>query len=286
MSDCGPLPEWLKRKKDLSELRSVKLKLRAAKLSTVCEEARCPNITECFKHPTATFLIMGDTCTRGCRFCAVKHGAPEALCSDEPQQVAAAARDLGLTHVVITSVTRDDLPDYGAGAFAATITAVRAELPAATIEVLTPDFMASREHLASVLAARPAVFNHNVEMVERLQPELRPGASLERSLKVLSLAKEIAPEIPVKSGFMVGFGETDDEIRSLMEKLHQSGCDILTIGQYMQPSREQVKAVCHHHPAKFTEWAELAKKIGIRYVVAGPLVRSSYQAKSALEGMN
>jgi lipoic acid synthetase len=199
--------------------------------------------------------------------------------------VAAAARDLGLTHVVITSVTRDDLPDYGAQAFAATIQAVRAQLPAASIEVLTPDFMASREHLATVLAARPAVFNHNVEMVERLQPALRPGASLERSLRVLSLAKEISPETPVKSGFMVGFGETDDEIRSLMEKLHAAGCDILTIGQYMQPDRDQVKAVCHHAPEKFAEWAALAKNIGIRYVVAGPLVRSSYQAKSALEGI-
>jgi lipoic acid synthetase len=187
--------------------------------------------------------------------------------------------------VVITSVTRDDLPDYGASAFAATIAAVRAELPQASIEVLTPDFMGSREHLATVLDSRPAVFNHNVEMVERLQAELRPGASLERSLEILRAAKELTPEIPVKSGFMVGFGETDDEIRNLIEKLHHSGCDILTIGQYMQPSRSQVKAVRHHAPEKFAEWAALAKNIGIRYVVAGPLVRSSYQAKSALEGI-
>ncbi len=279
------LPDWLKRKKNLHELRELKIRLRQARLSTVCEEARCPNIAECFSKPTATFLIMGDSCTRNCGYCSVKSARPAALDPDEPANVAQAVRDLNLSHAVITSVTRDDLPDKGAGAFARTICAIRKTRPATSIEVLTPDFMGQTELLMKVLDAAPDVFNHNLETCDRLHAAVRPGADLDRSLNLLRAAKKAAPQIVTKSGFMVGLGETEAEIHEMLLQLRDSGCDIVTIGQYMRPTKAQIPVVRYWEPDKFEQWADLAKNIGISYVISGPLVRSSYHAKEALEGI-
>lgn len=277
------LPSWLRKNKDLSALRETKKSLRKASLATVCEEARCPNICECFAKPTATFLILGDVCTRSCRFCSVKKGVPSQINSDEPSFVAQAALDLRLDHVVITSVSRDDLPDGGAGQFADTVKAVRAKLPQSTIEVLTPDFGGNEDHLRTVLDARPDVFNHNVETTSRLHSTLRPEASLFRSLEILRKAKNVSEKIITKSGFMVGLGESETEIHELLSALEHARCDIVTIGQYMQPTKQQVAVVTYWMPEQFDLWANLAKTLGIRYVVSGPLVRSSYHAKEALE---
>lgn len=277
------LPSWLRKNKNLNALRETKKSLRKASLSTVCEEARCPNICECFAKPTATFLILGDICTRHCRFCSVKKGVPSQINSDEPSILAQAAFDLRLDHVVITSVSRDDLPDGGAGQFAETINAVRTKLPRATIEVLTPDFGGNEDHLRTVIDARPDVFNHNVETTARLHSTLRPEASLSRSLEILRKAKTMSDNILIKSGFMVGLGESEAEIIELLSALEHARCDIVTIGQYMQPSKQQVGVVTYWMPVQFDRWADLAKTLGIRYVVSGPLVRSSYHAKEALE---
>ncbi len=277
------LPEWLKRKKDLKGMRELKLRLRKASLATVCEEARCPNISECFCNPTATFMIMGTVCSRNCRFCSVQSGQPQPLDAQEPVHVAEAAAELKLEHVVITSVTRDDLPDQGAGHFARCIEEVRRRLPEATVEVLTPDFGGRTTLLYQVLDARPDVFNHNIETTAGLHSSIRPQASYKRSLDVLRAAKEYNGSIAVKSGLMVGLGENEDDIKKVIEDLHEAGCDILTIGQYMQPSAQQVPARKHWQPEKFEQWADLAKQIGIGYVISGPLVRSSYQAKEALK---
>ena len=279
------IPSWLRKKKSLKELRALKVRFRTACLSTVCEEARCPNITECFNAPTATFLILGDICTRGCRFCSIHKGKPSPPDRQEPGEVAQAAKDLRLDHVVITSVSRDDLVDQGAHAFAETISSIRAALPLSTIEVLTPDFSAQASLAEIVFSQRPDVFNHNVETVSRLYPSVRPEASLDRSLNLLRMAHEHAEPLVVKSGFMVGLGEKEDEIRDLIVSLKQAGCDIITIGQYMQPTKEQIPVVKYWHPDHFEEWSDLAKKIGISYVISGPLIRSSYHAKEALEGI-
>lgn len=277
------LPIWLRRDKDLSGLREIRLRLRQSSLSTVCEEARCPNIAECFSRHDATFLILGDICTRACAFCAVKKGQPLALDPDEPQKVALAARALGLKHVVITSVTRDDRPDKGALTFAATISQVKRHLSQATVEVLTPDFSGARGWLEAVLEARPDVFGHNVETVGSLYGAIRPGADLIRSLKLLRWAKETAPGVKVKSGFMVGLGETEKEIRDLIVALCEAGVDIVTIGQYLQPSRAQREVRRYWEPEYFDVWACVAKEAGIRYVVSGPMVRSSYRASELWE---
>ncbi len=279
------LPSWLKKKKSLKELRTLKVRFRNARLSTVCEEARCPNITECFSVPTATFLILGDICTRGCRYCSINKGTPRPPDEHEPAEVAQAAKDLGLDHVVITSVSRDDLSDQGAYAFAETISEIRRALPLATIEVLTPDFSAQASLAEVVFNEKPDVFNHNVETVARLYPCVRPEARLETSLNLLRLAHDYSEPLVVKSGFMVGLGEKEDEIRDLIVSLKQAGCDIITIGQYMQPTKRQTPVVKYWHPDHFKQWSDLAKKIGIRYVISGPLIRSSYHAKEALEGI-
>lgn len=279
------LPTWLRRDKDLSGLRDIRLRLRQSALSTVCEQARCPNIAECFARHDATFLILGDICTRGCAFCSVHKGVPRPPDPGEPRRVACAARDLGLRHVVVTSVTRDDLPDQGAGIFAATIREVRQVIPGARVEVLTPDFCGDTLSLETVLAAEPDVFGHNVETVGSLYPRIRPGADLARSLAILRHAKESARATRVKSGFMVGLGETADEIESLLVALKDAGVDIVTIGQYLQPTRRQIPVQHYWEPDWFTRWAGLAKAIGIRYVASGPLVRSSYRAQASLEEM-
>lgn len=277
------LPEWLRRNKDLGALHGLKLKLRHGGLSTVCEEARCPNVAECFRKNVATFLILGDICTRSCAFCSVRKGVPSPPDPMEPSRVAFAASEIGLTHVVLTSVTRDDLPDRGAQGFMLTLREIRRMLPSTTLEVLTPDFSGRIDLLEAVLSENPDVFCHNVETVARLYEVIRPGASIARSLALLKHSRDICPDIVVKSGFMVGLGESEDEVAELLTELKDAGCDCVTIGQYLQPTKSQIPVREYLKPERFEEFSELAKSIGIRYVVAGPLVRSSYQSKEILE---
>lgn len=282
------LPPWLRVKTGKAKLCGETRQLVSDHgLHTVCDSARCPNIGECYSSQTATFLIMGSACTRNCGFCAVAHGKPEPLDPEEPRRLAEAALNLGLDFVVVTSVTRDDLPDGGAGHFAATIRALQA-VGLSQVEVLTPDFGGDREALRTVLEACPTVYNHNLETVRRLCPTVRPQAAYQRSLAVLSNAREIAPRVLRKSGFMVGLGETDDEIEGLLTDLHTAGCQILTIGQYLRPSRHHLPVRRYVEPEHFERYAELARQIGIGQVLAGPFVRSSYRAaevaRQATEG--
>jgi len=256
-------------------------------LSTVCSGALCPNLTECYGSGRATFLIMGKRCTRSCRFCAIEQGDPEPLRADEPEAVAEACRRMGLKHVVVTSVTRDDLPDGGAGHFARTIAEIRSRLPEAVIEVLTPDFQGSRRAVDIVLEAGPHIFNHNVETAPRLYPQARPQADYRRSLEVLRYAEERTsvqgPAVCTKSGLMVGLGETDDEVRGVICDLRRTGCDILTIGQYLAPSSGHLPVDRFVEPDKFSAWSTEAKAMGFSAVAAGPFVRSSYQAEEVFQ---
>ena len=283
--DPHRLPDWLRVKigKD-SQGQQTRTLLRNHGVCTVCESARCPNIGECFSRQTATFMLMGEICTRHCRFCAVRHARPsdtlDRLDPDEPQRVADTAAHLGLRFVVVTSVTRDDLPDGGAAHFAATIDAVHQTLPQAGIEVLTPDFQGDISALQVVLDAGPTVFNHNVETVREVSPLLRPEADYDRSLQVLAAAAGNGSDIVIKSGFMVGVGETDQQVRTLLDDLAQVGCDIVTIGQYLQPTRHHLPVARYVHPDIFDRYAEWAVDAGIRHVAAGPFVRSSYRADS------
>lgn len=272
------LPDWIKTK-SFSGLHTAKQILRSRGLSTVCEEARCPNIGACFSKPTATFMILGSVCTRNCGFCGVESGAPSQVDAEEPERVALAARDLGLSYVVITSVTRDDLPDGGARQFAETVRAVRTLVPGAKIEILTPDFMGDNDALPIVLDSKPDVFNHNVETAPRLYRHVRPQADYERSLRVLKNAKETAPHITTKSGFMVGLGETFQEMVSVMEDLRASACDYLTIGQYLRPSKRNLPVVEYLAPEIFEKYKETALSIGFKAVASAPLVRSSMNAE-------
>lgn len=274
-------PSWLKIRvrvggQDYAALQNV---LRGAQLHTVCESARCPNAHDCFTRGTATFLILGDRCTRNCRFCAVPHAPPDPPDPREPGRVARMAARMGLRHVVITSVTRDDLPDGGARWFAAVIRAVRRQLPEATIEVLTPDFQGERAPLRKVLAAGPDVFNHNLETVRRLQLTIRPQADYDRSLSVLKMAREMGKgRIRVKSGLMVGLGETDAEIRGALDDLRAAGCEWLTLGQYLAPSDAHAPVKRYVTPRTFTRYAQWARARGFTAVASGPLVRSSFHA--------
>lgn len=277
------LPAWLRKTRDLRVLHDTKARLRCAGLSTVCEEARCPNISECFSSPTATFLILGDTCTRRCAFCSVRKGVPVPLDPREGEHVALAARMMQLRHIVITSVTRDDLPDRGALGFVTAIRAVREQIPGCTIEVLTPDFSGRQDLLEAVLSEGPDVFGHNVETTARLYPLIRPGSRLETSLNLLKTAREISPHVVVKSGFMVGLGESEDEIHGLLAALGRSCCDVVTIGQYLRPTRSQVPVRKYWDISQYISWSNLAKSLGIGYCIAGPFVRSSYHAKEVLE---
>jgi len=280
-----PIPHWLRRRgpkrEDLLQVESL---LGALKLHTVCQEARCPNLGDCFPRGTATFLILGDTCTRDCRFCAVKKGKPLPLDQDEPERVAQAVRRLGLSHVVVTSVTRDDLRDGGASHFASTIRNIRALNPGAKVEVLVPDFGGRFNSLKKVLEEGADVFNHNVETVPRLYQLVRPGASYYRSLELLKLAKEMGA--PTKSGLMVGLGERREEVNSVMEEMREVGVDILTIGQYLRPSRRQLEVREYLPPEDFLAYEEEALRIGFHFVSSGPFVRSSYRAKEALDSIN
>jgi lipoic acid synthetase len=256
--------------------------MRRSALHTVCEEARCPNRGECFSRGTATFLLLGDTCTRVCGFCDIAPGRPGPPDPLEPMRVADAAREMGLRHVVVTSVARDDLPDGGALQFARTIAALRRIDPAPGVEVLTPDFQGRFFSLRAVVDAAPDVFNHNVETVPRLYRRVRPGAELDRSLGVLSAVKVLDPGITTKSGFMVGLGERFDEGLDLLTRLRAAGVDIVTIGQYLRPSRENLPVAEYVAPAVFDRYREAGERLGFRHVFSGPFVRSSYRAEEAL----
>ncbi|HNQ35504.1 MAG TPA: lipoyl synthase [bacterium] len=247
------------------------------RLHTVCAAAGCPNRSECFARRVATFMILGDVCTRGCAFCGVRRGRPEPPAADEPDRVAAAAAALGLEYVVVTSVTRDDLPDGGAGLFARTVTAIRAARPPVRVEVLTPDFQGDRAALETVLSAGPAVFNHNLETVARLYPRVRPQAGYRRSLEVLRRARRFGSGL-VKSGLMLGLGETDAEVESALADLREAGVEIVTLGQYLRPNPGCLPVTRHPRPEEFDAWAETAKRLGFRAAAAGPFVRSSYYA--------
>jgi lipoic acid synthetase len=257
----------------------IKALLRWHQLHTVCEEARCPNIGECFNAGTATFMILGDVCTRSCGFCAVRSGQPaRRLDWLEPHRVAKAVRMLGLEYVVITSVTRDDQPDGGAAVFAGCIRTVRRDNPRCRVEVLIPDFMGNWEALTTVVQARPYVLNHNVETVPRLYRWVRPKASYERSLELLRRAKQLDPSLLTKSGMMVGLGETQEEVFAVMADLRSAGVDIVTIGQYLRPSSKQLPVVRYYRPEEFVPLIEKGRELGFRHVEMGPLVRSSYHA--------
>ncbi|MGH9399780.1 MAG: lipoyl synthase [Thermoanaerobaculia bacterium] len=276
-------PEWIRERRiRLADLHAIKSVMRERALHTVCEEARCPNRGECFARGTATFLLLGDVCTRACGFCDIANGRPRPVDLEEPGRVAEAALAMRLAFVVLTSVNRDDLPDGGAAHFAATIQALRRLDPQPGVEVLTPDFQGDLEALGVVLAARPDVYNHNVETVPRLYPRVRRGARLERSLLLLTEARRLAPEITTKSGLMVGLGETPAEVRELLGQLRSAGVDIVTIGQYLRPSRENLPVEEYVHPDMFARYREHGERLGFRHVFAGPFVRSSYRAEEAL----
>lgn len=251
-------------------------------LHTVCRSAKCPNMHECWGQGTATLMLLGNECTRACRFCAIPAGRPKKLDLDEPRRAAEAAARMKLSHVVLTSVARDDLPDGGSGIFADTIRAIRERLPQASVEVLTPDFQGDEGDLARVLEARPDVFNHNLETVSRLQPVIRPQASYGRSLRVLKFVSEWPNPPAVKSGLMVGLGETDDELRQAIRDLYEHGVRLLTLGQYLQPTRAHRPVDRFMEPAVFEEMAGYAKGLGFKGVASGPMVRSSYKAEELL----
>ena len=273
-------PPWLKKRLPTGpEYEKVKELVGRDRLHTVCQEAKCPNMWECFSQQTATFLIMGSRCTRDCRFCSVAQGPVAPPDPAEPERVAAAARQMGLGYVVITSVTRDDLADGGAAVFAETIEAVHRRIPAAKVEVLIPDFQGNAAALRSVLKARPDVLNHNIETVPRLYATVRPQASYRRSLQLLSRVKEYAPGLPIKSGLMLGLGESSEEIRATLKDLIDAGCRILTLGQYLQPSKAHLPVERFVPPEEFEQWRQIAIEIGFSEVASGPFVRSSYHAK-------
>ena len=273
-------PRWLRRKLPIGpQYERIRHLIKDQCLATVCQEAMCPNQFECFGQGTATFMIMGDRCSRNCRFCAVGHGPQGPPDPEEPTRVAEAVHTLGLSYCVITSVTRDDLADGGAGHFAATIEALRNKNPQTLIEVLIPDFQGDSPSLGTVLAAEPEVLNHNLETVERLYPIVRPEAGYQRSLEVLRQSKAMAPGMVTKCGIMVGLGETGEELTRLFTDLRQTGCDILTIGQYLQPSRSHLEVARFIPPEEFTAMEQQALALGFGAVAAGPFVRSSYQAE-------
>lgn len=280
-------PEWLRVKAPQWErVGNVKDILRDLSLNTVCEEASCPNIGECFNAGTATFLIMGPACTRACPYCDIDfEKKPQPLDATEPTRLAEAVRRLGLNHVVITSVNRDDLADGGASQFKACIDAVRAVSPQTTIEVLIPDLCGNWDALAAILRARPEVLNHNTETIPRLYRRVRPQGNYQRSLELLKRSHELAPWIYTKSGLMAGLGETDAEIRAVMADLRQVNCDILTIGQYLQPSQKHLNVDNFITPAQFEAWAAWGKELGFLQVVSSPLTRSSYHAEQVRELM-
>lgn len=278
-------PSWLRRKLPSGpEYEQIRAMIGKGQLHTVCQEASCPNQFECFSARTATFLILGATCTRNCRFCNIEAGHPGPIDPDEPRRVAEAAATMNLRYVVVTSVTRDDLPDGGASHFTDTIHALRKQITDVQVEVLIPDFQGSRSALETVMAARPDVLNHNMETVQRLYPKVRPQADYYRSLELLARVKKIDPTIPAKSGIMLGLGETEAEVRDVIKDVFRTGCRMLTIGQYLQPTPQHLPVVDFIPPEEFDRWRRLAVDMGFNKVASGPFVRSSYHAGSMYSG--
>ena len=277
-------PSWLKRRLPTGpHYERIKALINKGGLHTVCQEAKCPNMWECFSKHTATFMIMGSRCTRSCRFCAVDHGPIAQPDPEEPAKVAEAARKMGLNYVVITSVTRDDLPDGGAAFFAKTIQEIRKRIPGALVEILIPDFQGNAEALETVLRARPDVLNHNIETVPRLYPTVRPEANYDRSLELLKQARQYDQSVATKSGLMLGLGELPDEISRTLEDLVKAGCSMLTLGQYLQPSKQHLQVERFVPPEEFDNWRKTALEIGFSQVAGGPFVRSSYHAKELFQ---
>ena len=275
---AGRLPSWFKVKiQQGPDYRDIRQIMDTLGLHTICEEARCPNVWECWNNRTATFLILGDICTRRCHYCAVTTGRPTGLDLDEPLRVAQAVQALGLKHAVITSVNRDELDDGGASIFAETIRLIRSLIPSCAVEVLIPDFEGSEEALATVLAERPDILNHNIETVRRLFPPIRPQGKYDRSIELLGRAKRLGAR--TKSGLIVGMGETVEEVREVMRDLRTAGCDILTIGQYLQPTKQHLPVSRFYHPDEFASLKAEGLAMGFAHVESGPLVRSSYHAE-------
>lgn len=279
------LPEWLKKRvPNPLTVGMVNDMMRESKLNTVCESARCPNIGECWSKKTATFMILGDICTRNCGFCAIKVGRPLDLDTDEPRRVAEAAKEMGLKHVVVTSVARDELPDEGAGHFADTIRALRAAIPGVIVEVLTPDFKGKRWCIRRVVEAHPDIYNHNIETVERLSPVVRPQAKYERTLDLLRAVTNMDPTIYTKSGIMLGLGETHEEVLQTLRDLKEAGVSAVTIGQYLRPTTDKHLPVVEYvHPDRFAEYERIGDEMGFLFVASGPFVRSSYNAQDFSE---
>jgi len=279
-------PEWIRIRLSANpDVDRIKQILRRRNLASVCEEASCPNLSECFSHGTATFMVMGEICTRRCPFCDVAHGKPNPLDPDEPRQLAEAVAEMKLRYVVVTSVDRDDLKDSGAGHFAACIDAVRSLNPSTTLEVLVPDFRGRMDVALSILANTPPdVFNHNLETVPRLYKKARPGADYAWSLDLLARYKELQPSVLTKSGLMLGLGETYEEVVEVMRDCREHRVDMLTLGQYLQPSRDHLPVDRYVHPDEFNALADEAKALGFKQVASGPLVRSSYQADQQAAG--
>jgi len=277
-------PDWLKiRIGEGENFSKVKNLLRNAKLHTICEEARCPNIAECFGCGTAVFLILGNICTRNCKYCNVTHGNPGPLNKNEPRDIAESVKTLGLKYVVVTSVTRDDLPDGGARIFSQTIQEIRQLNPGVHIEVLIPDFKADGTALQSIVDSAPDVINHNIEVVETLFPEIRPQGEYQRSLSVLRTIKTMDKQMKTKSGFMIGLGETKEQILATIQDLKTAHVDFLTIGQYLQPTKQHAEIKKYYTPDEFQEFKNIALSLGFAHVESGPLVRSSYHAQNALQ---
>ena len=279
-------PGWLKRRLPTgASYENVRAMLEKDRLHTVCQEAKCPNIWECFSQQTATFLILGSRCTRNCRFCSVDSGPLEPPDPDEPLRVAEVARQMSLKYVVETSVTRDDLPDGGSGLFARTIAEIRKKIPEACVEVLIPDFQGSVQALKTVLQAKPDVLNHNIETVPRLYPQVRPGALYRRSLELIGRVHALGFSMPTKSGLMLGLGEDAAEIKRVLHDLLHADCRMLTIGQYLQPTKDHLAVKRYIPPAEFEKWRDIALEMGFSEVASGPFVRSSYHAKDLFEAV-
>ena len=279
ISPREPKPEWLKVRAPGSQ-NFVRLKgiMQELKLNTVCEDAHCPNIGECWHHGTATFMILGDVCTRNCAYCAVAHGRPPKYDIAEPHRVAKAISEMGLQHAVITSVDRDDLPDFGAWVFAETIRQIHERTPGCSVEVLVPDFQGNEDSIRTVLEARPEIYNHNTETVPRLYKKARPGGRYPRVMEIFRYAKRIAPDIPTKTGMILGMGETIEEVVAVMRDLREVDVDILTLGQYLRPSDAHIALDRYYTPQEFRKLYEIGMEMGFRHVESGPLVRSSYHA--------
>ncbi len=287
---AAPLPDrkppWLKvRAPGGDNYKRLGALMRELGLHTVCEEAHCPNVGECWEHGTATFMILGDVCTRNCAYCAVAHGRPPVYDLEEPSRVAAAVEQMNLRHVVITSVDRDDLPDFGAGIFAETIRQIKQRLPDCSVEVLVPDFQGDEDAIRTVLDAEPDIYNHNTETVPRLYKRCRPGGRYERVLRIFRFVKDVAPHIPTKTGIILGMGETIPEVEHTMRELRTVDVDILTLGQYLRPSAQHIPLDRYYTPDEFRALRETGLALGYRHVESGPLVRSSYHAWEQVQSL-